>query len=189
MDESENTSWEYKGDPAQDASYSGGDVADRRHNRPGQSHEDITWQASEYISHDRGPSWLFGFIVASVALAAIVYAASDDIFASAVVLIVSISAIVFALRKPRVQEFAITATGIRVGQKSYDYESFRSFSVVEEGAIDSIWLKPLKRLSPSVVMYFDPADEERIISTLSEYLPHEERELDAIDRASRRLKL
>jgi len=37
-------------------------------------------------------------------------------------------------------------------------------------------------------MYFSPEDEQKIIDTLANFLPQEVRELDAVDRLTRRLR-
>jgi hypothetical protein len=87
-----------------------------------------------------------------------------------------------------VNTYIVDEKGIQVQEKFHPYAEFRSFSVVEEGAINSIWLKPLKRFVPIVVMYFSPEDEQKIIDVLANFLPHEERELDAIDRLSKRMR-
>jgi hypothetical protein len=47
---------------------------------------------------------------------------------------------------------------------------------------------PLKRFMPPLSLYMDPADEEKIVDVLADYLPVEQREQDPIDKLMRRLR-
>jgi hypothetical protein len=42
---------------------------------------------------------------------------------------------------------------------------------------------------PPVAAYFDPADEKKIMETAGNFLPYEDRQLDAIERLARRVRL
>ena len=95
----------------------------------------------------------------------------------------------FAARKPQQMTYELSSTGLRVGEKSYDYSLFKSFAVIKDEGHHSINLIPLKRFMPPVSASFDPADEKRIVGALSDYLPYEERAADRLDRLSRKLKL
>jgi hypothetical protein len=75
-----------------------------------------------------------------------------------------------------------------IGQKFYDWGMFKSFSVIEEDAINSIYLTPLKRFMPAISVYYSPDDEEKILTTISNYLPHEERARDFIDKLMHRIR-
>jgi hypothetical protein len=118
----------------------------------------------------------------------LVFLVSRDILASIVVLLASTTISVYAGRKPSINRYVVNENGIQIQDKQYLYRDFKSFSVVEEGAIDSVWLKPIKKFSPVVVMYFSPEDEQKIIDVIANFLPHEERELDAIDRLSKKIR-
>lgn len=148
----------------------------------------VEWSASEYIAHDKSLNWYAAMLGGGIAIVGVIYLITDDWFASMAVLVALVVLSVFANRKPRTKQYILDNNGIMVDDVLHNYAAFRSFSVVEEGVIDSIWLKPLKRFAPLVVMYFDPQEEERIISTLSNYLPNEPRQLDFIDQLSKRAK-
>jgi hypothetical protein len=95
---------------------------------------------------------------------------------------------VSAGRKPRQMEYEISSSGLRIGEKSYPYSLFRTFSVIRDGALSSISFSPIKKLMPPISAYFAPKDEERITKILGNYLPYEERKLDNVERLSRRLR-
>ena len=187
MDEqNQEANWSYTGNTQEDT-YVGAEVGENT-GVPMPEIPTVTWTASEYIAHEKSPAWFAGLFAGSAVLVVLVYLITRDMIASVAVFVACIALGVYAGRKPEVKRFEVGEHGIKVAEKSYQYAEFRSFSVVEEGVIDSVWLKPLKKVSPAVVMYFSPEDEEKIVNVLSNFLPYEERELDAIDRMSKRMR-
>ena len=148
----------------------------------------ISWTASEYIVHEKSMGWhgiLFG---AAAVLAVAVFLISHDKLAVIVIVASAFAMSSYAKKKPSEKNYALNDTGITIDGQFYSYSEFRSFSVVEEGALDSIWLKRLNRLTPTIVMYFPPEDEEKIQTKLEMYLPFESRNLDLIDRFTKRIR-
>ncbi|HEX5395078.1 MAG TPA: hypothetical protein VFW52_01880, partial [Candidatus Saccharimonadales bacterium] len=85
--------------------------------------------------------------------------------------------------------YELSSSGLRIGQKLYPYSSFKSFSFVREGAINSVQLTPLKKLMPPISAYYKAEDEEKIADILGSHLPLDEVQPHSLDRISRRLKL
>ncbi len=166
-------------------SYNGADIPEQDMTLP---QEVITWEASEYIAHEKPVSWYMALFGASLLITAVVYLLNRDVLTSVAILTVSLCAGFFASRQPGSKRYELSAKGLKVDGRLYSYADFRSFSIVEEGAIDSIWLKPLSKYKPAIIIYFSPEEEDKIATMISNFLPHEQRELDAIDRASRRLR-
>jgi hypothetical protein len=150
--------------------------------------EDISWTASEYISHEKNIMWHIYLFTIAILLVVIVYLVSKDVLAAIVIIISALAVSVYATKKPTEKTYSLSSTGLRIGNSSFEYSLFRSFSIVEEGAVDSIWLKPLKRTSPITVIYFSKDYEEKIEKILSSFLPYEVRELDLIDRVTKRIR-
>jgi hypothetical protein len=188
MDEQKDdqSNWEYKTESASQ-DYEGSSLAEAT-GVPMQKIPAVEWSASEYIAHEKSAGWYALFSLGSIVTVALVFIITRDILASIVVLMACGAISVFAVRKPDTNNYVIDENGIKVKDKTYTYAEFRSFSVVEEGGINSLWLKPLKRFTPPVVMYCSPADEQKIVDVLANFLPNEERELDAIDRFSKRMR-
>jgi hypothetical protein len=149
----------------------------------------ITWTASEYIEHQRGPSWYGLLVLCTVALAAVTYLLTKDYFATGTIVVVGIIVAVFVGHKPQQVTYELNISGIKVGSKFYDYGSFKSFSITRDGLLNSLNLYPLKRFMPPIAAYFDAKDEERITNLVGDRLPLEEGRLDRIEQLSRRLKL
>lgn len=168
--------------------YSGTEHSQQPEPAKTQSVGSISWTASEYISHEKSLMW-FGYLACgAIILCILVFLATQDWIAVAVVAATVLMLGVYANRKPKTRQYTLDENGLHIDEILHSYTKFKSFSVVEEGAIRSIWLKPLKRISPVVVLYCAPNEESEIIQTLSYFLPHEQRELDQIDRISKQLR-
>jgi hypothetical protein len=145
------------------------------------------WTASEYVSVDKSLLWYFMLALGSFVVGALLYVVTKDVIGVFVVGIFAIAMGIFAGRPAKILNYTLDSSGLMVDQKQYSYAAFKSFAVIEEGAIDCVWLISLKRFSPPVAMYFDPKDEQIIIDLLSEHLPMEERKPDGIDNFMTRI--
>lgn len=148
----------------------------------------VDWTASEFIDHEKRASWFVGLGVITIVGAVIVYLITRDIIAPVMILVAACLFGVTAGRKPSSLHYHIDNFGIKIGNKMYDYGQFKSFSIIEEGAIDSIYLSPLGRLSPPISLYYPPDQEEQILGTLGNYLPHEQKRHDPVERLMRRIR-
>lgn len=155
---------------------------------PAPSVESVSWTSAEYIEHEKPPMWYGIFLGSTIAVSGIIYILTKEVLATIAILVVGGSAAFFASRPPASRNYEITGEYIKVDSKKYNIEDFKSFSIVEEGAKDSIWLQPTRRFAPFLIIYFNAEDEQRIIATLSTLLPHEERELDNLDRLTKKLR-
>jgi hypothetical protein len=152
----------------------------------GQTVGSIAWTASEFVQNEKSKQWFFLLSVFAIVLAVIIFFLTDWISA-VVVLLALLTLGVVGARPPRTLQYLLDDDGIHIENKSYPYEAFRSFSLIDEGAIDCIQLTPLKRVMPPITIYFSPEDAEKILVILSTVLPHEERERELIDRLMSRL--
>ncbi len=150
--------------------------------------EPISWTASEYVDHEKNHSWFFAIAGATVVIAVITFVLTRDFISSGVVLLAGALLAASATRKPRTLSFQLNNQGLQVGPKFYEYALFKSFTVLEEGALSSIQLLPARRFMPSLSIYYPPENEDAIISCLGSFLPHEERKRDAVDSLMRRIK-
>ncbi len=148
----------------------------------------IRWQASEFVDHEKNNSWFLLLGGAAIAVSVIVYLMSKSIFSSVVIFFAAAAFGVTAKQKPRTLQYSLLPTGIQVGEKRYRYDDFRSFSVVQEGALWSIILQPTKRFMPTLTIYIDPNDGEKIFDVLATQMPHEEHQSDSIDRFMKRIR-
>lgn len=149
---------------------------------------DISWMASEFIHHDKSASWYFGLIVIAGAGAAGIYFLTKDIVSSVVVVFAAFFLAYFGSHKPRQLEYRIDSKGVTVGGKFYAFNDFRSFSLVPEGAFNSIVFMPLKRFAVPLSIYYDPRAETQIIDVLKNRLPFEPGQLDMSEKLMRKIR-
>ncbi len=150
--------------------------------------EPVQWSTAEFIEHEKNGSWYLMFGGGTILIAAFVLLITREIIATAVILVVAATAAFFASRPAQTRKYEINEDGVKVDGRQFIFDDFKSFSVVEEGEKDSIWLKPMKKFVPFTIIYFEPKDEEQIIMALSAFLPHEARELDKLDQLTRKLR-
>ena len=152
------------------------------------SQESFTWEASEFVDHQKSALWFLVLLAGSFILAAVVYFITRDILSTLVILIATIAFAMFAGKKPRTLSYSLLPSTLKIDQKTYSYDDFRSFSVIQEGALFSVILEPVKRFMPPLTIYFAEDDGEKIFDALATHLPHEERGLDFVDKLMRKIR-
>lgn len=150
--------------------------------------EPVNWTASEFIDHQKQPTWFIGLALVAVGGSLISYVITRDIITSVAILVALGIFGFIAARPPRTLQYQLDANGVHINNKLYGYDLFKSFSVIREGAVSSIQLSPLKRLVPPLSLYYPPDQEGSITDLLASYLPHEDRTHDPIDRLMHRLR-
>ncbi len=155
---------------------------------PTPSYEVVTWSASEYMAHEKSLGWYVLLGLAATGAAGFIYLITREVVSTVVVLIMGLAFGSFAARKPEELTYELGNTALRVGQKTYPYAQFKSFNIIEEGAMHSITLMPLQRFMSPLSIYYDPTDEDKIATALSSYLPYEDRKQDAVDRLMRKVR-
>ncbi len=148
----------------------------------------VRWTASEYVDHAKGPVWFALMGVGLFVVVGVLYFVTKDTLASVLVGLAGITFGVFAGRRPQVLQYSISPGGITIGQRTHAFADFKSFSLTESGPLPAILLLPLRRFLPPITMFYDPKEEDKIIEALADYLPHEDREPDVVDRLMSRIR-
>lgn len=151
--------------------------------------EPISWEASEYIHHNRDGLWFTVFILVTILFVAMSIFLLSNYFFTALIVVMAIALFMYARRPPRVERYTLTSQGLSIGQKFYSFNEFRSFGVVEDGALFSVRLLPTARFGQALTIYFAENDGEQIVDILGAYLPMEDLQLDLLDVILRRLRL
>ena len=147
----------------------------------------IQWTASEFIAHHKTANWYVLSGLSALVVAVAIWLFTRDVFATTTVALSVLLLIVYAGRQPRQETYVLDSGGITIGARHYAFEEFRSFSALPEGAFLSIELVPLKRLAMYTTIYCAPADEERVLKLLSNYLPMEAPRNSLTDSLMRRI--
>lgn len=164
-------------------------VSDENQSPPSQLQDtQISWTASEFVAYQKTAGWYFLMILGMLALAAIIFAVTQDWISTTSIILIGILFLAFASRKPRTLNYQITKDGIQIGEKLYAFNTLKSFAVIDEGSLHSVMLIPVQRFLPSISIYFDPQEEQKIVEAIGSYLPHEDRKQDAIDRFMHKIR-
>ncbi len=139
----------------------------------GLSQDSITWSASEFVDNSKNVSWYALFLVSILAISALIYFFTRNIFSSIVIFILGIVMSYVASRKPKVMSYSLDSKGIVINGIVHLFSEFKSFNLVSEDGEDHISLISVKRFAPNKVIYFEPRDKNRITSLLGEFLPLE----------------
>lgn len=190
MNTEDNSQWEYKPDGKETAA-----APVLPNNAPKTATAErqtkdiaITWTASEYIDHTRGASWYLALTGGTAVLSAAVYLLTKDYFASGVIVFMAVILGIFSTHKPKQVTYELSSSGLKAAERNYPYNLFKSFTVIRENALCSLNFIPIKRFMPTLSVYFDPAEEKKIVELLGGHLPYEEGGLDAIELLSRHLR-
>lgn len=149
---------------------------------------DLQWVASEPPHGHKDATWYGVFVLAAIVLSALVYLFTRDIVSTGVVIVAIVGLIFFASRQLADEECALDAEYLHVGQKAYNLQEFKAFSIDESPATPSVTLLPLKRLMPAITVHFPPEYGQAIVDHVGAYLPHEPHKTDAIDSFLRRIR-
>lgn len=148
----------------------------------------IEWEAQEYITHDKNAGWYIGLAIVGIALVALSIWLRWWTFMILVILCV-ISLLLYVVRPPRKIKYSITQKGLIEGNRTYNFEDYRAFGILQDDTNFAIVMMPRKRFSSVVTVYFPKEKGEDIVDAFGARLPMEPVKLDLIDRIVRRLRI
>lgn len=150
--------------------------------------EPITWQASEYIHHEKQLLWFGGLALGAILLVVVAVFLVQSWSFAVLVVVMAIAAGYLGMKPPRAVNYHLSLEGVVIDNKQFTYHDFRGFGVVHDGALYSVVLLPNKRFMPAVRMYFPQELGEGIVDLLGSVLPMESVEQDFMDKLMRKLR-
>jgi hypothetical protein len=144
----------------------------------------FSWQASEFVHHQKGVSWyagLFAVMLVLVGLAILLHMWLEIVLFA----VMAVAVMIYAGKPPRTMQYELSPSGLRIDDKEYQYREFRSFGVLPEEEWHTIDLEPAKRFAPPLSIIFDDRDFHDIVSHLEIHLPRVDRKPDAVERLTR----
>jgi hypothetical protein len=148
----------------------------------------VRWTAKEYITHDKNAGWYIGLAIVGIALVALSVWLQWWTFTATVVLCV-ISLLMYVIRPPRELKYSVSGKGLTEGERTYNFDDYRAFGILQDDTNFAIVLMPRKRFSPAVTVYFPKEKGEEIVDIFGARLPMEEVKLDLIDKIVRKLRI
>ena len=148
----------------------------------------VKWEATEYITHDKNAGWYIGLAIVGLALVALSVWLQWWTFTALVVVSV-VALLVYVIRPPRKLKYSVDAKGLTEGEKTYLFDDYRAFGILQDDTNFAIVLMPRKRFAPSVTVYFPKEKGEEIVDVFGARLPMEEVKLDVLDKLVRKLRI
>lgn len=142
----------------------------------------LIWQEREVNDTTRPRGWyvIFGVVVV------VLFAISIFLFKSytfALLIPVMAVALIVSLQRPAaLLNYSASHAEVVVGQRTYSYDTFRSFSVTAKPTQNWITLIPRKRFAMPIVMYFPEDVGEQLVDLIASHLPMSERRPDLLER-------
>jgi hypothetical protein len=91
--------------------------------------------------------------------------------------------LIVSLQRPAaLLNYSASHAEVVVGQRTYSYDTFRSFSVTAKPTQNWITLIPRKRFAMPIVMYFPEDVGEQLVDLIASHLPMSERKPDLLER-------
>jgi hypothetical protein len=180
------SNWEYSADDNQPLPEQSQTEAGNNQPAANDVHIDtITWTASEYMMNEKSFAWFLSLALIGILIGGAIYWITSDMVAAGLILAMITIFGIFAAQKPRSLEYIIDNRGLKIGPKVYPYQRFKSFAVIDEDGIFSVMLLPMQRFMVPISVYYDQKNEDKIVKTLSAYLPMEERGHDWVEQLMR----
>lgn len=148
----------------------------------------LSWQASEYIHHEKAGGWYAALFGLAAVLVAIDLFLIKSVTFSILIVVMAFAVAVIARRPPRVMTYLLSPLGIRINDRTFNLHEFRAFGIVQEQAMYSIRLIPNKRFMPLVSVYFPPELGEQIVDMFGSSLPMEDLKLDFLDQLTEKIR-
>lgn len=150
--------------------------------------ESVSWEASEFVHHEKDPMWFATLIGATLILIALSIFLIRSFSFTLLVVVMACTVIFLALRPPRVLSYRLNSLGLMINQKQYDFHDFRAFGLQQDGGLYFITLIPVKRFMPSLDVYFPHERGEEIIDLIGGRVPMKTIKPDFLDKLTRQLR-
>lgn len=150
----------------------------------------VDWIAPEYFVGAKGKMWYFLLgIIAAAFIAVSIFVFQSYSFA-VLVLVMAIALVVYTKRPPQEIKYTLSVQqGLYIGDKLYNLQDYKSFSIVQNNNRNFIELIPIKRFSPALSVYFPQDAGERIVDILASRLPMEQTKPDIMDKIIEKLRI
>ena len=134
--------------------------------------EPIIWQAYEFEHNEKTPDWFWivGIIGGTLAVVAVVF---NSILFAVLIVMGTISMILFGNKEPYLLDCEINKKGVRVHKTFYPYSNLDEFNVTE-GYSPKLILKSSKTFMPLITIPIADVPADEIIDTLSGVIKYEE---------------
>jgi len=147
----------------------------------------FTWEASEYVFHQKPAAWYLALWVATVLLSGGL-GLMHQWLSIIVVVVMALAVMVYSRKEPRTLTYALDGQGISIDGKLSSYHLFKSYSAHEEVSWREIDLEPARRFAPRLTVLCEVENFDTIDEILAQHLPRVDRDPDWIEKLTRYIK-
>jgi len=148
----------------------------------------LKWSAPEFTHYNKDKSWFIitGLIAGGLFLWAL---STKNLLFALLIGLSYFSITVFALKKPREINLAITAKGIEIDKTFYEFDNLKSFWIFyEPPQIKELSLRSKKTIMPYIKIPLGEQNPVEVRQTLLKYLPERRHKESLIDNLARSLR-
>ena len=134
--------------------------------------EPILWQTYEYDHNEKTNDWFWivGIIGLTLAIVSVIF---SNILFGGLIVVGTISIIVFGNKEPHLLDCEVNKKGVRVHKTFYPYTNLEAFNITE-GNSPKLILKSAKLLMPLITIPTNNVHPDEITLFLQERLKHDE---------------
>ncbi len=147
----------------------------------------ITWQAPEFIKHDKSSSWFVALWIISAGLVVVAFL-TKSILMGVLVFIATLVVSVYAAKEPRNIKIVLDERKINFGKESKSLDNFSSFWIFEKGSYNILSLSSKKMLQPHIKIILPEELSKDVRMILRSSLEEREQEESFIEGLSEWLK-
>jgi len=126
--------------------------------------------APEFVYYKKGAVWYLATIVVGLGLIGLAIWLKYWLL-SAVIFLSIIVFLQYSNKRPKSKKCSITKEGIKIDEKFFPIESFKSFHIIFDKPASHLFLETSRRFYPSFWLNVKNEDLERVVGTLSMILP------------------
>ena len=148
----------------------------------------LSWQAPEFIDHDRNHQWYIAAVVVILGILAYSVYTRDWFFIGVLMVMVAVS-FKYLNQKPSINLYAISRIGIFVNDRLYSFDDLHSFWIVYQPPVKTLNIMSVRKYMPALTIQLDDQDPVIIRSILKKFIPEQEKRGESFaDKLSRVLK-
>lgn len=130
----------------------------------------ISWKAPEYVMYKKNAFWYMGFGIAFALLLFVSTFILQSFLATVVFTMLGGLLFVYSERRPKIIEYDIRTSGIRIGNRVYLYRELLAFNVIERRHGIYLVVQSRRTIVPLIHVPLGDADPETVYNTLIEFL-------------------
>jgi len=148
--------------------------------------EKISWKVKDYKVPEPTTAWKTAVVLTAILFLIYAIIIAKSITFALLIIAIASTILVMAHNEPREIDFTIQKNGIKIDDKLYRYNEFKSFWVLyEPPEVKELILKSKRLLLPNIYIPLEKKNPVKIRNYLKQYLPEKEEHSSAAEAIAR----